>query len=80
MKNPFAFEAPTGDALRADCKRMGVTRAGSEGPDWERVMQERWFTAKNAERQRLWLLAVLASAIASVISAAAAWTAVLLRP
>ena len=80
MRNPFRLQAPTGDELRRQCQEMGVTRAGSEGPDWERVMQERWFVAKQAERQRWWFLAVLAAAVASALSAAAAWLAVLRTP
>lgn len=73
----FPLKMPRGDELRKQCEAMGVTRAGSEGPDGERVMQERWLAAKQAERQRWWFAAVLAAAIASALSAAAAWTAVL---
>lgn len=74
------MKIPTGDELRKQCADLGVTRAGSEGPDWERVMQERWLAAKNAQRQERWLIAVIAAAVASALSALAAWTAVLRHP
>jgi hypothetical protein len=73
---------PTGSALEAEAERLGVTLYDiyktKEGlkyldePELQRRVLAAWADRRNG---RLWLLA-LASAVASVLSAAAAWYAV----
>jgi len=82
MKLPWGRKLPTGAALEAEAERLGVTLYDiyktKEGvkyldePELQRRVLAAWADRRNG---RLWVLA-LASAVASVLSAVAAWYAV----
>jgi hypothetical protein len=82
MNLSWKRKLPTGDALEEEAARLGVSlqeiyKGGAQGrtilnePELQRRILAAWADRRNA---RLWLLA-LVSAIASVLSAAAAWYA-----
>jgi hypothetical protein len=75
----------TGDRLKAECERLGIntkmerthSSTTSDAPDAE--LQRRLIETKRSIREgRLWIFA-LVSMIISMLSAAAAWYAVVLR-
>lgn len=68
---------PTGEELQKEVKKLGISQA--EIGDNDSLLQHRILEAKRDIREsRLWIIA-LVSAIGSVISAIAAWYAVLFR-
>ncbi len=80
---------PEGDELEKECKREGIDISGERvarstsgriprATDYE--LQQRLIEARRSKRESwLWLLAVI-SAIASMLSAAAAWFAAKAAP
>ena len=68
---------PTGEELQKEVEKLGISQA--EIGDNDSLLQHRILEAKRDIREsRLWIIA-LVSAIGSVISAIAAWYAVLFR-
>lgn len=77
----MALRLPTGSALEDECKRYGISNQGGSaaGTALEFERQQRLLAAWREERDsRLWIVA-LVSALASLASALAAWTAVATR-
>ncbi len=77
------MKLPTGDELRDRANKLGVDLKHEIGlppqtfPAPENVLQRRVIEAeRHLREQRLWVIAVISS-VASIISALAAWTAVL---
>jgi len=69
----------TGDPLLKEAEDLGVSLSEIGGPINYAELQKRVMEAKRFQRDsRLWAVA-LASAIASILSAAAAWYAVVYR-
>lgn len=72
---------PQGDALTKRAENLGVSlhaTVNGTGQD-DAILQERVMAAEKHEREhRLWIIALI-SAIASLISALAAWCAILYK-
>ena len=69
----------TGAPLKKEAAKLGVSLSEIGGPENWAELQKRVMEAKRFQRDsRLWLVA-LASAVASIVSASAAWYAIVYK-
>lgn len=69
----------SGDSLLKEANKLGVSTSNLGGPeDWSEL-QRRVMDAKRFKRESLAWLVALVSALASLLSAAAAWYAVVYK-
>ncbi|TAJ80368.1 hypothetical protein EPO44_18585 [bacterium] len=81
MRKPKYYRLLAGEQVRKRAEELGIpTTDPYRGELTADELRNKIRDAERSERERwLWLIALL-SAIASIVSAAAAWTAVFMRP
>jgi hypothetical protein len=69
----------TGDALKKEAEKYGVSLSELGGPENWAELQKRVMEAKRFSRESKYWIIALSSAIASIFSAAAAWYAIVYK-